>query len=128
MTGLDLAVIGNGTVASVIASAGRHVWFCFPRLAADPVFNALPGGAAPEGGLLETRLRDQSEAEQRYLPTTAVLENAPADRNHLGVLSEDSAAGAGTPRGNFLQTYSQVGSIFAAMRLSRSWEEGLWRA
>jgi hypothetical protein len=29
--------------------------------------------------------------------------------------------------GNFPQTYSQVGLILSAMRLSRSWEEGLWR-
>ena len=26
------------------------------------------------------------------------------------------------------QTYSQVGLILSAMRLSRSWEEGLWHA
>ena len=80
MPGLDLAVIGNCTVASVIAPDGRHVWFCFPRLDADPVFNALLGGAAPETGLLETRLRDQTGAEQRYLPNTAVLETVLADR------------------------------------------------
>jgi GH15 family glucan-1,4-alpha-glucosidase len=79
MTGLDLAVIGNCTVASVISPSGRHVWFCFPRLDADPVFNALLGGTAPETGLLETRLRDQSGAAQRYLPNTAVLETVLAD-------------------------------------------------
>ena len=28
----------------------------------------------------------------------------------------------------FPQTYSQVGLILSAMRLSRSWEEGLWHA
>jgi hypothetical protein len=28
----------------------------------------------------------------------------------------------------FLQTYSQVGPILSAVRLSRSWEEGLWDA
>jgi len=79
MTGLDLAVIGNCTVASVISPSGRHVWFCFPRLDADPVFNALLGGTAPETGLLETRLRDQSGIEQRYLPNTAVLETVLTD-------------------------------------------------
>lgn len=79
MTGLDLAVIGNCTVASVISPSGRHVWFCFPRLDADPVFNALLGGAAPETGYLDTRLRDQTAAEQRYLPNTAVLETVLTD-------------------------------------------------
>ncbi len=29
---------------------------------------------------------------------------------------------------NLPQTYSQVGLISAAMRLSRSWEEGMWHA
>ena len=80
MMGLDLAVIGNCTVASVISPAGRHVWFCYPRLDADPVFNALLGGTAPETGFLETRLRDQRAAQQRYLPNTAVLETVLTDR------------------------------------------------
>ena len=73
--GLDLAVIGNCTVASVIAPHGRHVWFCFPRLDADPVFNALPGGMAPKTGFL----RGQRAAEQRYPPNTAVLEMVLGD-------------------------------------------------
>jgi hypothetical protein len=30
--------------------------------------------------------------------------------------------------GNYPQTCSQIGLILAAMRLSRSWEEGLWHA
>jgi GH15 family glucan-1,4-alpha-glucosidase len=79
MTGLDLAVTGNCTVASVISPAGRHVWFCFPRLDADPVFNALLGGTAPKGGYLDTKLHDQATAEQRYLPNTAVLETVLTD-------------------------------------------------
>jgi GH15 family glucan-1,4-alpha-glucosidase len=58
----------------------------------------------------------------------ALFENVLAHRNHLGLLSEDIAPDTGTLWGNFPQTYSHVGLIFAAMRLSRSWEEGLWRA
>ena len=58
----------------------------------------------------------------------ALFENVLAHRNHLGLLSEDIAPDTGTLWGNFPQTYSQVGLIFAAMRLSRSWEEGMWRA
>jgi GH15 family glucan-1,4-alpha-glucosidase len=77
--GLDLAVIGNCTVASVITPVGRHVWFCFPRLDADPVFHALLGGVAPETGFLETRMRDQRAGKQRYLPNTAVLETVLTD-------------------------------------------------
>jgi hypothetical protein len=57
MTGLDLAVIGNCTVASVISPVGRHVWFCFRKFDADPLFDALLGGTAPKTGFVETRLR-----------------------------------------------------------------------
>ncbi len=85
MAGLDLAVIGNCTVASGIAPTGRHVWFCFPRLHADPVFNALRGRLAPESGRRMVRPPRRT---------------APADH----------------------------GPVPAATRLSRSWEEGLWRA
>jgi GH15 family glucan-1,4-alpha-glucosidase len=44
-------------------------------------------------------------------------------RNHLGLLSEDLAFGERRAWGNFPQTYSHVGLINAAMRLSRSWQE-----
>ena len=44
-------------------------------------------------------------------------------RNHLGLLSEDTAFEDGEAWGNFPQTYSHVGLIIAAMRLSRSWQE-----
>ncbi|MDH5822305.1 glycoside hydrolase family 15 protein [Luteimonas sp. RD2P54] len=46
-----------------------------------------------------------------------------ARRNHLGLLSEDLAFENGEAWGNFPQTYSHVGLIIAAMRLSRSWQE-----
>jgi GH15 family glucan-1,4-alpha-glucosidase len=43
-------------------------------------------------------------------------------RNHLGLMSEDTSAHDGEAWGNFPQTYSMVGIINGAMRLSRSWE------
>jgi GH15 family glucan-1,4-alpha-glucosidase len=43
-------------------------------------------------------------------------------RNHVGLLSEDIAPN-GELWGNFPQTYSMVGLINSAMRLSRTWEE-----
>ncbi len=46
-------------------------------------------------------------------------------RTALGLLSEDLDVGSGELWGNFPQTYSMVGIIMAAMRLSRSWEEAL---
>ena len=80
MTGLDLGVIGNCTVASMISPLGRHVWFCFPRLDADPIFNALLGGKTPEAGYLDTTLHGQTGTTQTYLHNTAVLQTVLTDR------------------------------------------------
>ena len=45
-----------------------------------------------------------------------------ARRNPVGLLSEDLAPGSGELWGNFPQTYSMVGIINGAMRLSRPWD------
>ncbi|GHC09177.1 glucoamylase [Thermomonas carbonis] len=52
-----------------------------------------------------------------------LFERVLARRNRLGLLSEDMAFEDGEGWGNFPQTYSHVGLINAAMRLSRSWQE-----
>ena len=44
-------------------------------------------------------------------------------RNGLGLLSEDVDPVTGELWGNFPQTYSMVGLIKCAMRLSRPWED-----
>jgi GH15 family glucan-1,4-alpha-glucosidase len=43
-------------------------------------------------------------------------------RNHLGLMSEDTDPGTGDAWGNFPQTFSMVGIINGAVRLSRPWE------
>ncbi|MCL7713327.1 glycoside hydrolase family 15 protein [Stenotrophomonas mori] len=53
----------------------------------------------------------------------ALFEKLLKRRNPLGLLSEDLAFSDGEAWGNFPQTYSHVGLITAAMRLSRSWQE-----
>ena len=40
-------------------------------------------------------------------------------------MSEDLAPGSGEMWGNYPQTYSMVGIVNCAMRLSRSWEDAL---
>ena len=45
-----------------------------------------------------------------------------AARNPLGLMSEDTDATTGEAWGNFPQTYSMVGIINGAMRLSKPWE------
>jgi GH15 family glucan-1,4-alpha-glucosidase len=52
----------------------------------------------------------------------ALFEQLLARRNPLGLLSEDIHPASGELWGNFPQTYSLVGLINTAMRLSRSWE------
>ncbi len=54
-----------------------------------------------------------------------LFENMLKQRNALGLLSEDIAPSSGEHWGNYPQTYSLVGLIQAAMRLSRRWEEAL---
>ena len=52
----------------------------------------------------------------------AMFENMLAKRNHLGLLSEHLDTETGEQWGNFPQTFSMVGLISSAMKLSKSWE------
>jgi GH15 family glucan-1,4-alpha-glucosidase len=54
-----------------------------------------------------------------------LFENMLARRTSSGLLSEDLHAGTLELWGNFPQTYSLVGIINSAMRLSRPWEDAL---
>ena len=54
-----------------------------------------------------------------------LFENMLSLRTPLGLLSEDIEPGTGELWGNFPQTYSMAGIINTAVRLSKSWEEGL---
>ncbi len=51
-----------------------------------------------------------------------IFETMLAARNHLGLLSEDTHPVTGEMWGNFPQTYSMVGIINAAVRLSAPWD------
>jgi GH15 family glucan-1,4-alpha-glucosidase len=53
------------------------------------------------------------------------FERLLARRTRLGLLSEDIDPATGEWWGNYPQTYSLVGIINSAIRLSRSWEEAL---
>jgi GH15 family glucan-1,4-alpha-glucosidase len=54
-----------------------------------------------------------------------LFENMLSHCNHLGMLSEDLNPTTGDLWGNFPQTYSMVGIINSAMRLSCSWEDAM---
>jgi GH15 family glucan-1,4-alpha-glucosidase len=51
-----------------------------------------------------------------------LFETVLEKRNHLGLLAEDVATDSGELWGNFPQTYSMVGLIQCAMRLSLPWD------
>lgn len=53
------------------------------------------------------------------------FEDLLACRNRLGIMSEDIDIKTGQAWGNYPQTYSMVGIINCAMRLSRSWEKAI---
>lgn len=55
----------------------------------------------------------------------AMFEQVLANRNSLGLLSEDIDARTGELWGNYPQTYSMVGVINVAARLSRRWEDAV---
>lgn len=61
------------------------------------------------------RMGRKDEARELF---TALL----AARTSLGLMSEDTDYKTGAPWGNFPQTYSMVGIINGAVRLSRPWE------
>lgn len=74
MISLDLGVIGNCSIASLVDRGGRHVWHGLQRLDGDPVFNALLGGKDPRGGFMDVVVAGAKENRQRYLHNTAILE------------------------------------------------------
>jgi len=55
----------------------------------------------------------------------AAFEALLARRNHVGLLSEDLDASTGELWGNFPQTYSMVGIINGAVRLSAPWDSAV---
>jgi len=65
---------------------------------------------------------DALAAIGRHDEARRIFEHLLKRRNHVGLLSEDIDPATGELWGNFPQTYSMVGIIVAAMRLSKGWE------
>ncbi|MDY6942995.1 MAG: glycoside hydrolase family 15 protein [Pseudomonadota bacterium] len=66
---------------------------------------------------------DTLAALGRHAEARELFENLLACRNHVGLLSEDVDPASHELWGNFPQTYSMVGLINSAMRLSKGWED-----
>ena len=71
---------------------------------------------------------DALAATGRREEAREIFEAVLSARNHLGLLSEDTDPQDNSLWGNFPQTYSMVGVIICATRLSKTWEEAFWRA
>ena len=65
---------------------------------------------------------DALTAVGRTAEARDLFENMLACRNRMGLLSEDVDPNARQLWGNFPQTYSMVGLIKSAMKLSKPWE------
>ena len=65
---------------------------------------------------------DALHALGREEEARALFEKLLSCRNRHGLLSEDLDPRTGELWGNFPQTYSMVGLINSALRLSKSWE------
>lgn len=83
MTDLELALIGNGTIAALVNPIGEIVWGCFPRLDGDPVFCSLlrERGGADDFGYFAVDLMDFERAEQAYVENTPILRTLLYDRH-----------------------------------------------
>ena len=113
MSDLNLGVVGNCQIASLIDERGTMVWACMPQFDSDPVFCRLLRDEAEldAPGFFEIELLDFSRAEQEYLPNTAILKTTLYDNLGGAVAITDVA-----PR------YEYVGRLFKPMMLMRGIE------
>ena len=108
---LELALIGNGTVAALIDAAGTITWGCFPRLDGDPTFCSLLRGNDParnELGVFAVELVDAVRTEQQYLVNTAILVTRSYD-----------AAGGAIEVVDFAPRFRHAGQMFCPPMLVR---------
>jgi GH15 family glucan-1,4-alpha-glucosidase len=83
VTSLDLALVGNGALAALIAPRGEIAWACFPRFDGDPVFCTLLRERQREDdyGFFAIELLDFVSDEQEYVAETPMLVTRLHDRH-----------------------------------------------
>ena len=70
---LDLAVIGNSSIAALVDRTGAIVWACWPRIDGDPIFCALVDGDGPESGYFSIGFDGEFTTTQTYVRNTAIV-------------------------------------------------------
>ncbi len=108
-----------GTVAAVEGDlrSGDHLF----RYAGEDDF----GAPANAFNICTFWFIDALESVGRRDEARRLFHNMLAHRTDLGLLSEDLDPRSGELWGNYPQTYSMVGLIKSALRLSRPWEEAI---
>jgi GH15 family glucan-1,4-alpha-glucosidase len=107
---LDIGIVGNGHIASLIDAEATMVWTCMPQLDSDPVFCRLLRAEDEHHlpGFFSIELVNFKHSEQSYLRNTAMLSTTLYDSNGGAVRITDLA-----PR------YEYVGRMFNPMMLVR---------
>ncbi len=93
---LNLAIIGNSTVAALVDQRARIGWACIPRLDGDPVLCSLlngksDGGLNGEFGFFDISIEDFERSEQHYRNNTAILVTTLFDKMGQAVEITDFA-------------------------------------
>ncbi|MFN2602469.1 MAG: glycoside hydrolase family 15 protein [Gemmatimonadaceae bacterium] len=72
---LDLALIGNGTIAALLTTDAEIVWSCFPTFDGDPIFCSLlrKADSADHDGSFAIELIDAVNREQQYMADTPIV-------------------------------------------------------
>jgi len=119
MTSLDLALIGNSSVAALVDANGTIVWSCLPRF--EQRRGVLRPTARRRGaddyGFFEVELTDFARAEQAYIAHTPILKTRLFDRHGGGVEITDLA-----PR------FEQFGRLFLPRDADAPGDRGTARA
>ncbi len=110
MTSLDLALIGNSSIAALLDGDGTGVWACLPRFDSDATFCALlrEGRGEEDFGFFSIDLIGHEHSEQAYISHTAILRTRLFDGHGDGIEITDFA-----PR------FRQHGRTFCPMTLVR---------
>jgi GH15 family glucan-1,4-alpha-glucosidase len=110
MTSLDLALIGNSSIAALLDADGAIVWACLPRFDSDAAFCALlrEGRGEDDFGFFSVDLIGHERSEQAYISHTPILRTRLFDKHGNGIEITDFA-----PR------FRQHGRTFCPMMLVR---------
>jgi len=110
MTDLNLALIGNSSIAALVDANAEIVWGCFPRFDSDALFcSLLRGQRKPDdAGFWAIDLLDSVRSEQAYVTNSPVLATRLYARDGSAVEITDFA-----PR------FRQYGRMFCPMMIVR---------